>query len=127
MKKFFICMLMLAAAMPASAQWVLYQRSADTDEHYDAKFVSRTGRQLKLWTLTNYSSPVTNLEGKQLLSEKALTTIDCDAHKTGSEQVLKYSRKNAEGELVGAMETALRLIPVRKGSSDELLLEKLCH
>ena len=127
MKKFFICMLMLAAAMPASAQWVLYQRSADTDELYDAKFVSRTGRQLKLWTLTNYPSPVTNLEGKQLLSEKALTTIDCDAHKTGSEQVLKYSRKNAEGELVGAMETALRLIPVRKGSSDELLLEKLCQ
>jgi hypothetical protein len=127
MKKFFICMLMLAAAMPASAQWVLYQRSADTDELYDAKFVSRTGRQLKLWTLTNYPSPVTNLEGKQLLSEKALTTIDCDARKTGSEQVLKYSRKNAEGELVGAMETALRLISVRKGSSDELLLEKLCQ
>ncbi len=113
--------------MPASAQWVLYQRSADTDELYDAKFVSRTGRQLKLWTLTNYPSPVTNLEGKQLLSEKALTTIDCDARKTGSEQVLKYSRKNAEGELVGAMETALRLISVRKGSSDELLLEKLCQ
>lgn len=127
MKKFLICMLMLAAATPASAEWVLYQRSADTDELYDAKFVSRTGRQLKLWTLTNYPSPVTNLEGKQLLSEKALTTIDCDARKTGSEQVLKYSRKNAEGELVGAMETALRLIPVRKGSSDELLLEKLCQ
>jgi hypothetical protein len=127
MKKLFICMVMLAAATPALAEWVLYQRSADTDELYDAKFVSRTGRQLKLWTLTNYPSPVTNLEGKQLLSEKALTTIDCDARKTGSEQVLKYSRKNAEGELVGAMETALRLISVRKGSSDELLLEKLCQ
>jgi hypothetical protein len=127
MKKLFICMMMLAAATPALAEWVLYQRSADTDELYDAKFVSRTGRHLKLWTLTNYPSPVTNLEGKQLLSEKALTTIDCDTRKIGSERVLKYSRKNAEGELVGAMETALRLISVRKGSSDELLLEKLCH
>ena len=126
MKKFLVCVVMLAAAMPASAEWVLYQRSSETDEFYDAKFVSHTARQLKLWTLTNYPGPVTNLEGKQLLSEKALTTIDCDTRKAGSEQVLKYSRKNAEGELVGSMETALRLISVRKGSSDELLLEKLC-
>ncbi len=126
MKKFLVCVVMLAAAMPASAEWVLYQRSTETDEFYDAKFVSYTARQLKLWTLTNYPNPVTNLEGKQLLSEKALTTIDCETRKSGSEQVLKYSRKNAEGELVGSMETALRLISVRKGSSDELLLEKLC-
>jgi hypothetical protein len=127
MKKFLACVVILFAAMPASAEWVLYQRSADTDEFYDSTFVSRTGRQLKLWTLTNYPSPVTNLEGKQLLSEKALTTVDCDVRKTGSEQVLKYSRKNAEGELVGSMETMLRLIAVRKASSDELLLEKLCQ
>jgi hypothetical protein len=127
MKKFFACVVMLTTALPASAEWVLYQRSADTDEFYDSAFVSRTGRQLKLWTLTNYPSPVTNLEGKQLLSEKALTTLDCEARKTGSEQVLKYSRKNALGELVGSMETVLRLIAVRKGSSDELLLQKLCQ
>jgi hypothetical protein len=127
MKKFFVWLLLLVATMPASAEWVLYQRTAETDELFDAKFVSHNGKTIQLWTLTNYPSPVTNLEGKQLLSEKALTTVDCEARKSGSEKVMKYSRKNAEGDLVGSMETALRLISVRKGSSDEFLLAKLCQ
>ena len=127
MKKFFVLVLMLVSAMPASAEWVLYQRTPETDELFDAKFVNRNGKTIQLWTLTNYPSPVTNLEGKQLLSEKALTTVDCEARKSGSEKVMKYSRKNAEGDVVGSMETALRLTPVRKGSSDELLLAKLCQ
>ena len=127
MKKFFILVLMLVSAMPASAEWVLYQRTPETDELFDAKFVNHNGKTIQLWTLTNYPSPVTNLEGKQLLSEKALTTVDCEARKSGSEKVMKYSRKNGEGEVVGSMETALRLISVRKGSADEVLLEKLCQ
>jgi hypothetical protein len=127
MKKFFVMCLMLSAAVPASAEWVLYQRTPETDELFDAKFVNHNGKTIQLWTLTNYPSPVTNLEGKQLLSEKALTTVDCEARKSGSEKVMKYSRKNGEGEVVGSMETALRLISVRKGSADEVLLEKLCQ
>ena len=127
MKKFFVFVLLLSGAVPASAEWVLYQRTPETDELFDAKFVSRDGKTIQLWTLTNYPSPVTNLEGKQLLSEKALTTVDCEARKSGSEKVMKYSRKNGEGDVVGAMETALRLISVRKDSSDELLLAKLCQ
>ena len=118
---------MLSAAVPALAEWVLYQRTPETDELLDPKFVNRTGPTIQLWTLTNYPSPVTNLEGKQLLSEKALTTVDCEARKSGSEKVMKYSRKNGEGDVVGSMETALRLISVRKGSSDEVLLAKLCQ
>ena len=127
MKKFFVLVWLLVSAMPASAEWVLYQRTPETDELLDPKFVNRTGPTIQLWTLTNYPSPVTNLEGKQLLSEKALTTVDCEARKSGSEKVIKYSRKNGEGDVVGSMETALRLISVRKGSADELLLAKLCQ
>ena len=127
MKKFFVLVWLLVSAMPASAEWVLYQRTPETDELLDPKFVNRTGPTIQLWTLTNYPSPVTNLEGKQLLSEKALTTVDCEARKSGSEKVMKYSRKNGEGNVVGSMETALRLISVRKGSSDEVLLAKLCQ
>jgi hypothetical protein len=127
MKKFFVLVWLLVSAMPASAEWVLYQRTPETDELLDPKFVNRTGPTIQLWTLTNYPSPVTNLEGKQLLSEKALTTVDCEARKSGSEKVMKYSRKNGKGDVVGSMETALRLISVRKGSADELLLAKLCQ
>ena len=127
MKKFFVLVWLLVSAMPASAEWVLYQRTPETDELLDPKFVNRTGPTIQLWTLTNYPSPVTNLEGKQLLSEKALTTVDCEARKSGSEKVMKYSRKNGEGDVVGSMETALRLISVRKASSDEVLLAKLCQ
>ena len=127
MKKFLVSVVILSFALPASAEWVMYQRSADVDEFYDATLISKAGSVIKLWTLTNYPSPVTNLEGKQLLSEKALTTVDCDTRKSGSEKVLKYSRKNAEGDLVSSMDTSLRLVPVRKGSSDELMVQKLCQ
>ena len=61
MKKFFVLCLMLSAAVPALAEWVLYQRTPETDELLDPKFVSRTGPTIQLWTLTNYPSPVTNL------------------------------------------------------------------
>ena len=126
MSKIFVAFVGLAVSLPACADWVSYQRTPDTDELYDPAFVSREGKRVKLWTLTDYAKPITSLEGQELSSEKALTTVDCAARKVGSEKVLKFSGARGKGSLVGTMETSLRLTTVRPGSADEALLARIC-
>ena len=72
MSKIFVAFVGLAVSLPACADWVSYQRTPDTDELYDPAFVSREGKRVKLWTLTDYAKPITSLEGQELSSEKAL-------------------------------------------------------
>ena len=127
MKKLLLAALALSCSLPAFAEWISYQRNADTEELYDSQFVNRNAGMVKLWTLTDYAQPITNLEGQELLSEKFLTTIDCNARKVGSEKVMKYSGRRAEGKLISTMDTMLRLTSVRKGSSDEVLLDRVCR
>ncbi len=127
MKKLLVAILALSCSLPAFADWVSYQRNAENDELYDNQFISRNGGVIRLWTLTEYAQPITNLEGQELLSEKFLTTVDCEVRKVGSEKVMKYTGRRAEGQLVSTMDTTLRLTTVRKGSSDDVLLERVCR
>ena len=127
MKKFLVAALALLSSVPAFADWVSYQRNVDSEEYYDNQLLSRDGSVIKLWTLTEYKQPITSLEGQELLSEKFMTTIDCQARKVGSEKVMKYTGKRAEGKLISTMETLLRMTSVRKGSSDDVLLNSVCR
>ena len=127
MKKFLLTALALSFSAPALADWVSYQRNADNEEYYDNQLLSRDGSVIKLWTLTEYKQPITSLEGQELLSEKFMTTVDCQARKVGSEKVMKYTGKRAEGKLISTMDTLLRMTSVRKGSSDDVLLNSVCR
>ena len=127
MKKLLLGGAMLACCLPAFADWVSYQRNTDNEELYDNQFLSRQAGVITLWTLIEYKQPITSLEGQELLSEKFLTAVDCSARKIGSEKVMKYSGRRAEGTLVSTMDTMLRMTSVRKGSSDEVLLNYVCR
>jgi hypothetical protein len=127
MKKLLIGWASLTFCLPAFADWVPYQRNANNEELYDNQFLSRQGGVVKLWTLTEYTEPITSLEGQELLSEKFLTAIDCAARKIGSEKVMKYAGRRAEGKLISTMDTMLRMTSVRKGSSDEVLIDRVCQ
>lgn len=127
MKKVLVAALALLSSVPAFADWVSYQRNVDSEEYYDNQLLSRDGSVIKLWTLTEYKQPITSLEGQELLSEKFMTTIDCQARKVGSEKVMKYTGKLAEGKLISTMDTLLRMTSVRKGSSDDVLLNSVCR
>ncbi len=126
MVKFAAAALVLASVAPAQAAWVSYQKRADADELYDNAFVANEQGRVKLWTLTNFAKPLTSLEAKEYASEKTLTTIDCASRKTGAEQVLRYTGKDGQGELVGDMQTPLRLTSVKAGSTDDELIKVLC-
>jgi hypothetical protein len=127
MKKFLLALALVFACISAHAEWVAYQRHAEAEEFHEATPVSREQGRIKLWTLTDYLKPITTLEGNEVSSEKVLTTVDCESNKMGSEQVIRYAGKQAQGAVVSAMETKLRLASVRNGSTDAVLLEKLCR
>jgi hypothetical protein len=127
MKNFLLASALVLTCVSARAEWITYQRHAEAEEFHEATPVSREQGRIKLWTLTDYLKPITTLEGNEVSSDKALTTIDCENKKMGSEQVIRYARKQAKGTVVSAMETKLRLASVRNGSTDAVLLEKLCR
>ena len=127
MKNFLLASALAFTCISAHAEWVAYQRHAEAEEFHEATPVSREQGRVKLWTLTDYLKPITTLEGNEVSSDKVLTTIDCENKKMGSEQVIRYAGKQAQGTVVSAMETKLRLTSVRNGSTDEVLLEKLCR
>ncbi len=120
-------MLVLLMCLPASAEWISYQQSAETEELFDPVIISRDQGRVKLWTLTNYAKAITSLEAQELLSEKTLTTIDCANRKMGAEKVLKYAGKNGQGTLVGTMNTVLRMTSVREGSAEQILMDSMCR
>ncbi len=126
MKKILL-MLAIAASVPAHAEWISYQRNGDIDELVDAQPLSRDGSRLKIWTLTNYARPMTTLEGQDYSSEKMLTTLDCASRKAGAEQVIRYSGSQAAGDVISSMETPLRLVAVKAGSTEEALLAHVCR
>ena len=127
MKNFLLVSALVVTCVSARAEWIAYQRHAEAEEFHEATPVSREQGRIKLWTLTDYLKPITTLEGNEVSSEKVLTTIDCTSKKMGSEQVIRYAGKQAQGTVVSAMETKLRLASVRQGSTDAVLLEKLCQ
>jgi hypothetical protein len=127
MKNLLLASVLVFTCVHAHAEWVAYQRHAEAEEFHEATPVSREQGRIKLWTLTDYLKPITTLEGNEVSSEKVLTTIDCENKKMGSEQVTRYAGKQAQGAVVSAMETKLRLASVRSGSTDAVLLEKLCR
>ena len=122
--------LFISLAMPcylAHAEWKSYAKNSETEEFFDTAFISKDSGKIKLWTLSNYASPITTLEGKEILSEKSLTTLDCSAQKIGAEKIIKYEKQSAQGNVVSEMETVLRLSSIRSGSADQILKEKLCR
>ena len=127
MKNTILCISLLSTCFAAHAEWKSYAKNTEAEEFFDSAFISKESGKIKLWTLSNYAAPLTTLEGKEILSEKSLTTLDCSAQKIGAEKIIKYEKKTAQGAVVSEMETALRMSSIRPGSADQVLKEKLCR
>ena len=109
----------------SQAAWVSVADTADTQVYYDDA-LSKEGDRLTVWRLTNFAKPLTNLEGKEILSEKSRTTVDCANRKMANSQVMRFSGKDASGEVLNQYETPLRFTTVAPNSVDAALVQKLC-
>ena len=99
--------------------------TADAQLYYDDA-ISKEGDRVTVWRLTNFAKPLTNLEGKEILSEKSRTTVDCVTRKMANSHVMRFAGKDALGEMLNSYETPLRFTTVAAGSVDALLVRKLC-
>lgn len=127
MKTILAATALLACSLPAAAAWTAYTQTSATSEFYDPGTIEKTGTTVKVWAMTNHNSALTNLEGKELLSEKSLTMIDCSAKKIGAEVVMTFSGRDTTGTELGHMETPLRLTPIKSGTADEALMKTVCR
>ena len=109
----------------SQAAWISVANTADAQVYYDDA-ISKEGDRVTVWRLTNFAKPLTNLEGKEILSEKSRTTVDCANRKMANSQVLRFSGKDASGDILNSYETPLRFTTVAAGSADAELVQKLC-
>jgi hypothetical protein len=112
-------------SLPSHAQWQLLASDSQGHFFYDAA-VQREGEQVNLWRMTDFTQPLTNLEGKEVRSEKLRTTIDCRQAKLADSQVTRYAGVQATGEVMNHYETPLRFTRIAPGSVDALLMQKVC-
>ena len=127
MNKFFLCATVALAFVPLSqAAWVSVATTQDAQLFHDDA-LSKEGDRVTVWRLTNFAKPLTNLEGKEILSEKSRTTVDCATGKLANSQVMRFAGKDAMGEMLNSYETPLRFTAVSAGSVDALLVNKLCN
>ena len=115
----------LLCSLPAHAQWQLLASDSQSHFYYDAA-VQREGEQVNLWRMTDFTQPLTNLEGKEVRSEKLRTTIYCRQAKLADSQVTRYAGMQATGEVMNHYETPLRFTRIAPDSVDALLMQKVC-
>ena len=126
MNKSLVCAaLALVGVSLSQAAWVSVANTAEAQVFYDDA-LSKEGSRVTVWRLTNFAKPLTNLEGKEILSEKSRTTVDCGNRKMANSQVMRFSGKDASGEVLNQYETPLRFTTVAAGSADAELMQKLC-
>jgi len=125
LNKSLVCALAFVYLPLSQAAWVSVANTADAQVYYDDAF-SKEGDRVTVWRLTNFAKPLTNLEGKEISSEKSRTTVDCASRKMANSQVLRFSGKDASGEVLNLYETPLRFTTVAAGSLDAELINKLC-
>ena len=111
--------------VPASAQWQLLSTDAQA-QYFIGEDVQREGDRISLWRLSNFVKPLTNLEGKEVLSEKTRTTLDCQAGKLANSEVTRFAGLNGQGEVMNHYETPLRFTRIAPDSVDAVLMQKVC-
>jgi hypothetical protein len=126
LKTTLLCAALALICLPtAQAAWVSLANTSEVQVSYDDA-LSKEGSRVTVWRLTNFAKPLTNLEGKEISSEKARTTVDCASGKLASSQVMRFAGKDASGEMLNSYETPLRLTTVAAGSTEAELIQKLC-
>jgi hypothetical protein len=125
LNKSLVCALAFVYLPLSQAAWVSVANKEDAQVYHDDA-ISKEGDRVTVWRLTNFAKPLTNLEGKEILSEKSRTTVDCATRKMANSQVLRFSGKDASGAVLNQYETPLRFTTVATGSVDAALVQKLC-
>jgi hypothetical protein len=111
--------------LPATAQWLWLTTDAQA-QYFIAQDQQREGERISVWRLSNFVKPLTNLEGKEVLSETTRATLDCQTGKLANSEVTRFDGLNGQGEVMNHYETPLRFTRIAPDTVDAVLLQKLC-
>ena len=120
-----VCAVWVCWCLPAHAEWTQLTQNTEGTFFYELTGQAQ-GERVSVWRLTDFTKPLTNLEGKEVRSEKTLTTVDCKASKIANSQMTRYAGVHAQGEVMNHYETPERFTRVAPEGVDALLLKKLC-
>ena len=120
-----LCAVCVCWCLPAHAEWTQLTQNAEGTFFYELAGQAQ-GELVSVWRLTDFAKPLTNLEGKEVRSEKTLTTVDCKALKLANSLVTRYAGGQAQGEVMNHYETPERFTRIAPEGVDALLLKKLC-
>ena len=120
-----LCSLLSFWSLPARAQWLWLTTDAQA-QYFIAQDQQREGERISVWRLSNFVKPLTNLEGKEVLSEKTKAMLDCQSGKLATSEMTRFSGLNGQGEVMNHYETPLRFTRIATDSVDALLVKMLC-
>lgn len=106
---------------PPNPKWVLYGvgTTNGAKSYYDPKTIKKTGKQRKVWVLTNAKI-------KDSQSFTALELIDCAEETHATQYAIFYSGTNGEGGSVFTNDKPTSPKPIVPDSTMQTLMEKVC-
>lgn len=114
-----------AFSLSVQAEWRVLANNADGQYFYDDQFFTE-GSQISFWRMTDFATPLTNLEGRVIMSEKIRTTVDCNNAKIANSLVTRFAKPNAQGDIMNHYETPLRFTKIAPDTIDFLLFKEIC-
>ncbi len=99
MKRLIPAMLLLAT-LNAHAGFTLYHEDDETQSYLDAAGITRTGREVRMWTIDDYRKPQTDIGDKPYRSVRSHWTFDCARRVSDVLTVFYYAEPMAQGATV---------------------------
>ncbi len=123
-----IPLLLLLSAMNVQAEFVKYHEDDEMVSYLDAATITRTGREIRMWTLDDYRQTQTDIPNKPYRSVKSHWIFDCARRMSDVMTALFYIEGMAQGESIHSGSVAERQWDkVTPGSVGELAYKVACQ
>lgn len=97
MKRLLVAVLLMGVALTARADFIKYFEDDELVAYLDRESITRSGREVRMWTLDDYRKPQTDIEGKTYRSVKSQWTFDCAARVSDVLMAFYYAEGMAQG------------------------------
>lgn len=126
MKKRLVLLLLTVLSTAVIADWTELAKSDSGTFYVDRATIRRTGALVRIWTLHDQSNPITQSNGKSMISTRSHDEFDCkkDARRTLS--MTNHSGHMAAGDVVFTYDRPQRWTSVAPGSMGQGIWDSVC-
>jgi hypothetical protein len=119
--------LLLLGALNAHADFVKYHEDDEMVSYLDATTITRSGREVRMWTIDDYRQTQTDIPNKPYRSVKSHWTFDCARRVSDVMTALYYMEGMAQGESIHSGAVAERQWDkITPGTVGELTFRVAC-